>query len=58
MWWNRYADAFALLSQDHEDGAEAIAVLLALYPDDPLLRFHAGRLDRGQRGTAVSLQAA
>lgn len=58
VWWNRYADAFALLSQDHEDGAEAIAVLLALYPDDPLLRFHAGRLDRGQRGTAVSLQAA
>ena len=57
-WWERYADAFALLSQDHDAGREAVAALLTLYPDDPLLRFHAGRLARGQRGTAVFLQAA
>ena len=57
-WWDRYADAFAMLSQGHDAGPEAVAALLTLYPDDPLLRFHAGRLERGQRGTAVSLQAA
>ena len=57
-WWDRYADAFALLSQDHDAGHAAVAALLALYPDDPLLRFHADRLARGQRGTTVSLKAA
>ena len=57
-WWDRYADAFALLSQGHDAGTEAVAALLAQYPGDPLLRFHAGRIERGQRGTTVSLHAA
>ena len=57
-WADRYGDAFARLSRGEEGGAEAILALLHLHPDDPLLQFHAARIDRGQRGTAVPLQAA
>ena len=57
-WADRYGDAFARLSRGEEDGADAILALLRLHPTDPLLRFHAARIERGQRGTALPLQAA
>ena len=57
-WADRYREAFAQLSRGQEDGAEAILALHRLHPDDPLLRFHAARIDGGQRDTTVRLQAA
>ena len=57
-WADRYGDAFARLSRGGPDGPDAILALLAQFPDDPLLRFHADRIGRGQRGTEVPLQAA
>ena len=57
-WADRYADAFERLSRGDADGPEAVLALLAQFPDDPLLRFHAERIERGMRGTEVSLQAA
>ena len=55
---DRYSDAFAQLSRGGDDGPAAVLSLLALYPDDPLLQFHAGRIAKGVRGTEVPLQAA
>lgn len=57
-WADRYGDAFAQLSRGDAEGPAAVLSLLALYPDDPLLKFHAGRIAEGVRGTEVPLQAA
>ena len=57
-WADRYGNAFARLSRGDADGAGAILALLAQFPDDPLLRFHAERIERGMGGTEVPLQAA
>ncbi len=57
-WADRYGDAFGRLSRGDADGPEAIIALLAQFPDDPLLRFHAERIERGMHGTELSLQAA
>ena len=57
-WSDRYGDAFARLSRGDADGPEAILALLLEFPDDPLVRFHAERIERGLRGAEVSLQVA
>ena len=57
-WAERYGDAFGRLARGEGEGAAAILALLALHPDDPLLRFHAERIARGIPGTEVALQAA
>ena len=57
-WADRYGDAFTRLSRGDAGGPEAVLALLAQFPDDPLLRFHAERIARGARGTDIALQAA
>lgn len=50
----RYNAAFELLRSGEASASRDFANLLAEYPDDPLTRFHAGRLGEGKGGIEVA----
>jgi adenylate cyclase len=50
-----YGRLYRQLSEGDEGAAETLADLLTRFPGDPLVRLHAGRLARGERGVEIVL---
>lgn len=50
-----YAEAFRLLSESPTAARRAFADLRAERPDDPLVRLHANRMERGETGNLIHL---
>lgn len=48
-----YLDAFARLDTEPDGALPAFAALKDAYPDDPLVRFHLDRLEKGEAGRVV-----
>jgi adenylate cyclase len=52
----RYAEAYAVLSQEKPEAAELFAALHRDFPADAPVAFHAGRLAAGENGVLVVMQ--
>lgn len=48
-----YREAYALLDLPGDEAAIAFAKLQALFPDDPLVKYHMHRLENGETGSLV-----
>jgi adenylate cyclase len=51
----QYRDAYATMESADPAARELFAALAARYPDDPLVRFHHERLERGDTGALIVL---
>jgi class 3 adenylate cyclase len=54
-WVERYRRAYALLEQGSADAERELRALAAARPDDPVVRFHAARIERGLASVVVEL---
>lgn len=52
-----YDQAYALMAAEDPDAPAAFAALHAQYPQDPLIAFHARRLEKGEQGARIRLTA-
>jgi hypothetical protein len=50
-----YGQFYRQLSEGDKGADVALTDLLARFPDDPLVRLHAGRLSRGEKGVEIVL---
>ena len=51
-----YAQAYAALEADLPEAGDWIAALELRYPDDPLIKLHARRIEAGERGTTMVIR--
>ncbi len=52
----RYEKAYAALEQDDPESDRLFEALAAQYPDDPLVKLHADRIEAGERGTTLVIR--
>jgi adenylate cyclase len=56
-WFTDYLDAFGLLSSDEVAAKVAFQTICDQHPTDPLSRFHLQRLESGEKGTEIVMDA-
>jgi adenylate cyclase len=54
--YDEYETAYRALAEEDPRAAELFAALRARYPDDPLVRMHAQRIEAGERGVTLIIR--